>query len=550
EIARDLRSLKEELGVEARLRRTLEPEKLLPGKIGRSRDSMRTLRLAARRTFSADYFIGEVKRRKSLVAAALVLLVGSIVALTYSVRERSQPNVTNPTKRSIAVLPFEAISATDRDDIYEIGIADSLIHRLSSMSGFVVRQLGATREYKDLERDQVAVGKEQQVDYVIAANYQLNGGRIRITAKLFNIASGQIERTYQVEKDASNVLTMQDEIAAEVGDKLLTQFATIANRPYGRRGTSNEEAYRFYLHGMYLANQRSSVDAPKAVQALEKAVALDPDYALAWAGLAYAQRAAGLRTRNAHEAHQKSMTSVNRALALDPNLSEAHSALCENRYLYEWDFLRAEQDCRRAIELNPNSSQAHEIFARYLMGRGRHEEAIAEIKVAIDLDPTSRFVQRNYGRALFYARQYREAAEQFKRVLAMDENFVGTYPWVTSALVFDGNEAEAFEWLLKLLSLRKTDEETVQIFKNAFNSLGWRGVLREWVIRLGTVGGDNFDGAIYSAQLGNKDKAFEYLEKVYQQRELWITYIQVDPRLDSLRDDPRYVDLVKRVEAK
>jgi serine/threonine-protein kinase len=240
------------------------------------------------------------------------------------------------------------------------------------------------------------------------------------------------------------------------------------------------------------------------------------------------------------------MVAINKALTLDPNLSEAHSAHCENKYLYEWDFAGAERACRRAIELDPDSPQAHEIYSRYLMGRGRHDEAIAEIKIAIDIDPSSRFYQRNYGRALFYARRFAEASEQLERVNSMDPNF-NTYPWICASLAQEGKYAKAFEWFLKLLTLRKADEETVQAFKSAFEASGWHGVLRELLNQSERYPISDYDKAEYHAQLGNKDEAIQHLEKEYPRRVYRLTYIQVDARLDSLRDDPRYLDLVRRI---
>jgi tetratricopeptide (TPR) repeat protein len=282
---------------------------------------------------------------------------------------------------------------------------------------------------------------------------------------------------------------------------------------------------------------------------LEQAVELDPNYARAWAGLAYAHRTVSIWSDlTTRETHEKSIAAINRALQLDENLSEGHSALCENKYLYEWDFAGAERECKRAIELEPNSSQAHEIYSRYLMGRGRHDEAIAEIETAIDLEPTSKFNQRNYGRALFYARRYPEAVTQFKRVIAMDQNFVGTYSWLTSTLALQGKESEAYEWFRKLLSVRKVDDETVKTFERAYQTSGWRGVWREWLTKFDKVGGTNFDGAAYNAQLGDRDKALEYLETIFQRREIWLTYLRVDPRLDPLRNDPRFIELLTRVE--
>ena len=322
-----------------------------------------------------------------------------------------------------------------------------------------------------------------------------------------------------------------------------------AAAPLKKAGSTNREAYRLYLHGMYLANNRNLADAQKSIEALKQAVQLDPNYAQAWAGLAYAHRTVSLYSEvSTQETYKRSIDAINKALAIDESVSEAHSALCENKYLYEWDFDGAERECKRAIELNPNSALAHEIFSRYLMGRGRLDEAINEIERAIDLDPASRFNNRNYGRALFYARRYKEAEEQFKRVLAMDENFVYTYSWLTSTLALEGKEAEAYDWFKKLLSHRKVDKETVAVFEKAFQTSGWRGIWREWIKRLDALGGSTFDRALYNAQIGNVDEAFKYLEKVYQQREVWMTYLRVEPRLDPLRNDPRFKDLLRRVE--
>jgi len=303
---------------------------------------------------------------------------------------------------------------------------------------------------------------------------------------------------------------------------------------------------------MYLANNRNLGDSLQAVDVLERAVSLDPDYEYAWAGLAYAHRTVSLFTTSVstQETYQKSIAAINKALSIDENLSEAHSALCENKYLYEWDFAGAETECKRAIELDANSSQAHEIYARFLMGRGRPDEAIQEIETAVDLEPASRFNQRNYGRALFYQRRYAEAVTQFERVLQMDQSFSYTYSWLTSALALEGDEARAFESFQKLLASRKVDEATVQVFKKAFQTSGWRGVLSEWLKRTDQIGGSVFDRACYNAQLGNKDEAFRYLEQLYERREIWMAYLRVDPRLDPLRNDPRFNDLLRRVEVK
>jgi serine/threonine-protein kinase len=512
-----------------------------------------TARDVGKQVLKTQYsFSQRFAQHKSLAAFALVaLFVGAIGLGDYFFHARNAASNAGG-KTSIAVLPVKPINTANRDDIYEIGIADSLILKLSSMKGFAVRPLSATRKYSAVEQDPLAAGREQQVDYVLASNYQLAGGRIKVTAQLLNVASGQIEGTYKIEKDAADVFAMQDAIAGEVGNRFSARFGSTSSSPTAKPGTTNEEAYRLYLQGMYLYDKRVLADERKAVEVLEQAVNLDPNYALAWAGKAHAHRSIAnlfhsTRDTNIQDEYQKSIEAINRALALDENLGEAHSALCENKMYYEWDFHGAERECKRAIELDPNSSLAHQIYSRYLIGRGRFDEAIAEVKTAIDIEPASLFSQRNYGVALYYARRYPEAVTQLKRVIAMDPNFGTAYFWLWNSLKMQGNYSEAFECFMKFQVLQKTNDETVQLLKEAYEASGWQGVLREQ-IRNGEKSNLGFeDLASLNAQVGNKDKAFEYLEKAYQRREWVVSYLQVAPDLDSLRGDPRFDDMLKRV---
>ena len=485
--------------------------------------------------------------RKTLAALALIgLLVGAIGFGDYFFYAGKTASGTDG-KKSIAVLPSKPINTMNRDEIYEVGIADSLINQLSSMKGFVVRPLSATRQYADIAQDPVAAGREQQVDYVLASNYQLAGGRIKVTSQLFNVANGQIEGTYKSEKDAGDVFAMQDAVADEIGRLLLARFATTTTGPAAKRGTTNEEAYRLYLQGMFLLDRTRS--GQKAVEALEQSVRLDPNYAQGWAGLGLAHRGISISANaNVGEEYQKSIEAINKALSLDPNVSEAYTALCETKYQYEWDFAGAERACQRALELNPNSSLAHNSYARFLIAYQRHDEAVAEIKTAIDLDPTSFFNQRIYANTLYLSRRYDEAVAQYKRLMQMNEEHDPTYQWLIRTLEMQGKEAEAFEWLMKSPSMQKKDDKTIQLFKTAYQTSGGAGVLRE---RDKTSGeGNFFRRAGWNARLGDKDKAFEILEKAYQQRDPLNFLLQVEPALDPLRDDPRFDELVRRVGLK
>jgi DNA-binding winged helix-turn-helix (wHTH) protein/tetratricopeptide (TPR) repeat protein len=480
-----------------------------------------------------------------LYLSAAIMIVALLAVASYFLKNR--PPIPSRGKTTIAVLPLKPINSENREEIYEIGIADSLIQRFGSM-GLKVRPLSATRKYSDIGQDPIAAGREQRVDYILAANYQLADGKIKVSAQLFNVATEQIEDTYKSEKDAGDLFAMQDAIAADIGNRVLGRFVTASGNPTARRGTTNEEAYRLYLQAMYLYDRRDRAAAQKAVELLEQAIQLDAKFARAWAGKAHVHRALANFSGNTHEEYKKSMEAVNRALALDENLSDAHSALCENRFFYEWDFGGAELECKRAIELDPGSSLAHQIYSRNLMVLERFDESIAEIKTAIDLDPASLFSQRNFGIAYYYARRYPEAVTQFKRVVEMDSNFEATYPWLINTLKLQGKEAEALEWFMKWQEVRKADQETLQAFRSAYQKSGWRGVEVERVKRFDESKiRTYFMEACMAAQAGNKSKALEYLENSYQRREWGMAYIRFEPALDVLRGDPRFDELLRRV---
>src|SRR6266481_4604966 len=403
------------------------------------------------RPVSVPTRLGRWSRRnpKLIATGAACLLFGAAMMWFFRGELAKLLSVERPDK-SIAVLPAKAINSANRDEIYEIGIADSLILKLSSMKGFVVRPLSVMRKYADVGQEPLAAGREQKADYVLASNYQLEGGKIRITAQLLSVTSGQIEETYKSEKDAADVFAMQDAIASEVGNVLSARFGTTPSGRTANRGTTNEEAYRLYLQGMHILGKRTPADAKKAVEVLGESLRLDPKYAQAWAGVAQAHRSLGnFGGSNKQEESQKSIEAINTALALDENLADAHTALCGYKMSDEWDFDGAERECKRAVELDPNSSQAHSVYSRYLNCRRRFDEGIAEIKTAIDLEPASLVNQRDYGVSLYYARRYADAVTQLKRVIAMDEKFDTAYNWLVVALEMQGKYPEAFEWFMK-----------------------------------------------------------------------------------------------------
>ena len=495
------------------------------------------------KTYSAIF------ERVITVLIILGILAVAVPNLIFSYREANKARQIDraPTvgKRSIAVLPLKPLHSANRDEIYEVGIADSLIQQLSAAKGLVVRPLSALRKYTAIDQDPLAAGREQRVDYVLASNYQLADGKIRISAQVINVASGEVEETVISEKDAKNVFSVQDAVANDIGNRLLARFGSGASDFRAKRGTDNQEAYRLYMMGMNLSEERGVQNVKKALEYLERAVEMDPTYAVAWAGVAHLHRdMVGHSDPDAKGHYEKSMEAISKALAIDPNLSEAYSALCHNKNRYEYDSAGAETACKRALDLDPNSPQAHKTYANFLYSRGRFDEAMERIKTAMDLQPVSYQNQQIYGLTLFYARRFPEAEAQFKRLLELNPNHNFILGSLVTILEVQGKESEAFQYLIKNLIAAKTDKDTVERFKTTYARSGWKGVTQER-IKSETR---SFHLACLYTKMGDKDKAFEYLDKAYRERSFLIAVLQVAPQLDPLRDDPRYADLVRQVE--
>ena len=375
--------------------------------------------------------------------------------------------------------------------------------------------------------------------------------KIRITAELFYVATGGIEDSFKCERDAEIVFEMQDLVAGEIGNAIFARFGVRQNNYISKRGTESEEAYRLYLQGKYLHEKRALPESARAVELIDEAIRLDPNYARAWAVKSFAHfvKTSTSRSVSPDVEIQNASEAANKALQLDANLSEGHAALCEIKMSYEWNLPAAEKACRRAVELDPNSTLARQTYSRLLMAVGRFDEAIAEAQAAIDLEPASLLNHRIYGCTLFEARRYDDAIAVFKRTIDLDPNSgTAIYFWLVEALYTKGNEAEAFEWFMKMHTVQKTDGKTLQAYRAAYQSSGWQGVLAVLDDTFEKSDTPYFSGVYVNIRLGRKDKAFEYLEKAYQRREWPFAYIKVEPRLDPLRSDPRFDELLKRLE--
>jgi DNA-binding winged helix-turn-helix (wHTH) protein/tetratricopeptide (TPR) repeat protein len=315
-------------------------------------------------------------------------------------------------------------------------------------------------------------------------------------------------------------------------------------------GTTNEDADRLYRQAENLSTRRNPENIPIAMGYLNQAVALDPDFARAWAAKAHLHRyIAEYPGADQTEEYKSSMLALTKALAIDPNLSEAHSALCLNKLRYEYDSAGAETACIRALELDPDSSIGHKAYATFLFSRGRFDEAITQSKKAVELQPLALEHQQTYALVLHYARRYEEEEAVWKGLIELNRAHGYIYTRLFMNLKQQGKDGKAFDCLIKKLAVEHVDNKIMERFRTAYVRSGWRGVTMERIKHpeIEPFTGP-FDVACLYATLGDKNKAFENLEKAYLEHDYRFAVLQVEPQLDSLRTDERYADLVGRVD--
>jgi TolB-like protein/Tfp pilus assembly protein PilF len=488
-----------------------------------------------RATGTQNNFSQTSKRHKVLAGFALLALLIGVIGLSYYFFYSGKSASGANGKKSIAVLPLKPINAASRDQIYELGIADSVILKISSSRNLIVRQLHAVRKYVELDRDVIEIGKEQNVDLVLASNYQIANGKIKVTSQLLDVASGKVEDTFTVENDSTNLFSAQDAIAAAIGRKLIARFGGANDGHEPKRGTNSEEAYRLYLQGMYLVEKEDKAGTIRSIELFDQAINLDPNFAAAWAGKGHAHCAYSHMGDNPPAVeYEIARPALERALELDSNLSEAYAVLGIFNTDFRWDFVEGEKHFLRAIELNPSS------------------EAVAAMKTAIDNNPTNIFHHRIYGWVLYIARRHDESIEELKRVVEMDPGFVSAYDNLWLAYHAKGDSARAFEWFMKYHEQAHTSSELITQLNAAYQNSGWLGVLqKQRAVTLAKAQKGEFSPryyriAVLSALIGDKDQALESLNQAFKYRSANITFLKTDPALDSLRGDPRFQELVHR----
>jgi serine/threonine protein kinase/TolB-like protein len=479
-----------------------------------------------------------------LVIVALLPLTGITLWLWSRFTAGAQP-------RSIAVLPFKMLAHNDADQALAMGMTDALITKLSGLPMLIVRPTSSVTKYAGASADPIAAGRELAVEAVLDGRVQQAEKELRVTAQLIRVSDGATLWSGTINDYLTNVFQVQDSISEKMIAALEIRLSKQQEQRLTKRYTESAEAYQLFLQGQYQNDQGTPDSARRAIGYYQAAISKDPDYALAWARMADAHFAIGEYAGVVRkEERARSLAAAEQALRLDPALSEAHEVSVLPKLTINWDWAGAEASIKRAIELNPNNPTAHATCAELLVAQGRDDEALRESETARRLDPTSVVRLLGHARTLLDTRHLSEAEAAARKAIALAPQLIPGHRTLGSILSAQRRYDEAIAEYLK--DANRDGFSNVPLGLGvAYARKGMRAeaerVIAERKKILGS-GGSNYYGlaAIYAA-LGEKDQAFVWLEKSWQEREVPITFLKRDHLLEPLSSDPRFADLVRRI---
>jgi len=480
-----------------------------------------------------------------LAAIALCVLV-AVIAFGYRLKQRAP--TAGLAGKSIAVLPFKTIGTSDESELLGLGMADALILRLSRLDELTVLPTGSVFRFTDPDKDAIAIGKQLGVDAVLDGTVQRQGDSVRVTAQLIRLSDGKTVWSAKYDEIQNNIFVLQDSISEQLASSLIPEISASTKKTLWVKSTANAEAYQAYLMGVNFWNRRTKDNLSKGISYLEQSVAKDPNFGQAHAILADCYFLSGTdeyKARPLDEALARAEASANRALQIDDNIAEAHTVKA-NIYMNRRQPDEAAAEFRRAIELNPTYSVAHLRYAYFLMFALRLDDGVSHMRRAQQLDPASPVPNAALGSILLTARQIDESIKYSQRALELEPNLMAARMNLAEAYVAKGMFQEGIPELEKLS--HADDEYLIMQKAYAYAAAGRRDEALKMTNALQKLVGEK--GAPYSyaciyGALGEKDKAFEWLEKIDINR-VMLANLKYDLQLDSLRQDPRFTDFLRR----
>lgn len=461
----------------------------------------------------------------------------------------------NAQAKSIAVLPFENLSRDPDNAYFTEGVQDEILARLARIADLKVISRMSTQRYKSAPDNLPQIGQQLGVAHILEGSVQKAGDQVRVNVKLINAASDTHLWVESFDRKLTDIFAVESEIAKTVAERLQAKLTGTEQDALTARPTNNAEAHQLYLKGRYFWNKRTGAGLKTAIDYFNQAISKDPNYALAYAGLADAYvLMSGFAAASPSDSLPKAKAAAQRALEFDSTLGEAHASLAQAFFAYDFNFAEANREFRRAIELNPNYATAHQWYAQSgLLILGQFDDAIAEMKRALELDPLSVIINADLGSVFFHARRYDEAIEQLRKTLEMEPGFYYARWNLGQALEVKGLVREAIAEYEKAIALND-DPVPLGLLGHLYARIGEKDKALEILQQLHEMSKQSYvspyNFALIHLGLGQKDETMRFLEKTFEERDGYsIAFIKNDPMLDPLRGDPRFDALVARVFA-
>lgn len=488
--------------------------------------------------------VGLLRAGVAIVAAAALV---AIAALGYYGR------LPDPSRArgSLAVLPFSVASGAADAEYLGDGLAEGLITALARSPGLRVKSRHLAFQHRGREAEAQAVARALDVDTILTGRIVARNNRVVVTAELLDGADGSLLWSEQVDRPGSDIIGVQEAISRGVSERLRPGLSPQEQARVSRRDTDDPEAYRLYLRGRYHWSKLTPEGWSKGIESFQQAIDRDPAYARAHAGLADCYNLRGIfGLLPARDAFPRAKQAATRALEIAPAMAEAHTSLGLVAFYYDWNWEVADRELRQAIEADPEYAYGHNVRGIFLAAMGRSDEALVEGRRAEELEPLSTLHATNAGLMLYFARRFDEAVVQFRRALELDANYFTAHFWMGNALAHSGRHREA------LVALEQADrlsggQPIVLAAEGYVHGSQRRELAREYLDKVEAAATRQYVPAYFRALvhlgLDDRDEAFRWLERAFEERSGWMARLKVEPWMDGLRGDPRFTALMQRV---
>jgi len=486
--------------------------------------------------------------KKVVISALIVIALAAAIIIMWQTLLKKKSTFSLPAVPTIALLPFQDLSPQKDQEIFCESISEYIISKLTKLKELKVIQGDSAMHFKDTQKSPQSIGKELRVDVILYGSVQRSGDNVRVFAKLMNVRDASLIWSEILKESEGDVLDIQSTIALQIAAHLQTELSSDDKEQIKKRPTENIEAYFLFQRGRYFWRKRGEENIRKSIKYLKQAIAIDLNFALAYAGLADSY--SSLFWRRPLEEAIKIKENALKALALDNTLAEAHTALAHYRLEHEWDFKGAKQEFKQAIALNPGYALAHHGYGRYYWWTGETDKAIAEQKLAQGMDPLSPSINRMLASYYIIAEEYDLAFEALNRVIEIDPNHYQIHSLFGSYYLGKSMYEEALDeytqefgpdslarqfWEQVIQTRRGKLDKAREFIERIEEQANWEGIISPFYM------------ALFWSILGETEKVFFYLHKAYKEHDMTMLALKTIPSLDDYRSDPRYEQLLKKM---